>query len=380
MNEERQVVRVLVIDDEEGMRQAITRALYNFSVNFSFTHYDVVLELETAADGKETMQKIEEFRPNILLLDHKLPDTTGLEILEKFKDQKDRFVTIMITAFASLNTAISAIKLGAFDFVAKPFTPNELKVSLRKAIRQIIALRQARQLKEEREKVRFQAISVMTHELKAPIAAVENFLHILKDPSTADNQQTYMHCVNRALARLHGMRKLIIDMLDFSAIEAGIKEREISEVDVKAVAETAIETISEEARARQIEVRLRSDGDVFMRADQSEIEIVINNLITNAVKYNKEYGKVNINLSNNGSGVIISVSDTGIGLTAEDRKKLFRDFVRIKNKKTRRIEGSGLGLSTVSKLAKRYNGEVSVESEPDVGSTFTVTLKHVEED
>jgi two-component system sensor histidine kinase/response regulator len=375
MNEESQLVRVLVVDDEEGLRKAITRALYNFSVNFSFTSEDVRIEVDTAASGNEALKKIESFEPDILLLDYKLPDITGLDILKQLEDRKDDFVTIMITAFASLNTAINAIKLGAYDFVAKPFTPNELKISLRKAIRQIIAVRQARKLKAERDRVKFEAISVMTHELKAPLAAVENFINILKDPSTKENDETYDHCVNRSLARLQGMRKLISDMLNFSAIEANIKERDIGEVNLRSLAETAIETVEDDARARQIKIELNTDDVVRIRADQSEMEIILNNLITNAVKYNKDYGSVKIDIVNSEGGIKISTADTGIGLTPEEQRKLFKDFVRIKNKQTRRIEGSGLGLSTVMKLAKRYNGYATVESESGKGSLFTVLVK-----
>jgi signal transduction histidine kinase len=111
-----------------------------------------------------------------------------------------------------------------------------------------------------------------------------------------------------------------------------------------------------------------------MTADAGELEIILNNLISNAVKYNRDNGRVDIRIVPEENRVVLSVSDTGIGLASEEAERLFNDFVRIKNEKTKNILGSGLGLSIVKKLAQLYGGEVSVASRPDEGSTFTVTL------
>jgi signal transduction histidine kinase len=112
-----------------------------------------------------------------------------------------------------------------------------------------------------------------------------------------------------------------------------------------------------------------------MNGDRGEIEIVLNNLISNAVKYNRDNGTVTVKLSDSPDEVVMTVSDTGIGMSEEERERLFGEFVRIKNDKTRNILGSGLGLNIVKRIAALYDGRVSVESTPDVGSTFSVVLK-----
>jgi len=109
--------------------------------------------------------------------------------------------------------------------------------------------------------------------------------------------------------------------------------------------------------------------------DRSELEIVLNNLVSNAVKYNRDGGSVTVRLDSADGTATIAVSDTGIGISEEDREKLFDEFSRIRNDKTRDVLGSGLGLSIVKRIASMYDGEVSVESEPGRGSTFTVTLR-----
>jgi signal transduction histidine kinase len=173
---------------------------------------------------------------------------------------------------------------------------------------------------------------------------------------------------------MDGMRKLIADLLDLTQIESGEKNRELTEVDLAAAAVAAIEVVTAQATQRSVTVELHSAGPLTISADAREIEIIFNNLLTNAIKYNRDGGRVDVTLGRAGKQAVIAVADTGIGLTAEELKRLFGEFVRIRNEKTQSILGSGLGLSIVKKLAMLYGGDVQVESQPDVGSTFTVTL------
>ena len=129
------------------------------------------------------------------------------------------------------------------------------------------------------------------------------------------------------------------------------------------------------AKERNITIELKGDENIHFNADTGEIEIILNNLVSNAVKYNRDNGRVEVILKNQTDGITITVSDTGIGMSQEDTARLFEDFVRIKNEKTRNILGSGLGLSIVKKLTHLYNGDISVTSTPNEGTTFVVTLK-----
>ena len=240
--------------------------------------------------------------------------------------------------------------------------------------------RQARRLAEERRQIRFEFLSVLAHELKSPIAAVEGNLRILKDRSLGERLEDYDHLVDRSLLRLDAMRKLILDLLDLTRIEAGQRKREILPLDLREIARVCMETAQTEADKRRIRMALRAPGAVEIRGDRSEMEIVLNNLVSNAVKYNREGGEVDVAMERSPAGVVtVRVRDSGIGMTSAECAKLFGEFVRIKNDKTMHIPGSGLGLSTVKKLAMVYGGDISVQSEPDKGTTFTVTLRDAAE-
>ncbi len=369
-------LRVLVVDDEEGMLAGIERSLRGFTVDVDDVGVRVAFEVAVAASGEEAVAAIRGCVPDILLLDYKLPGMNGLDVLREVADVSSQFLTIMITAYASIQTAVAATKQGTYDFLPKPFTPADLKHAVRKAaIRQVLA-RRARELQEQNRRARFEFIRVLGHELKAPLAAVSSYLYLLRDHTLGDSVAAYGSAVSRSLARLDQMRKLIVDLLDMTRLESGQKQRTIETVDLVAAVTDALDVVREEAGRRGIALRVEAPDHVPFHADRGEMDMVLNNLISNAVKYNRDGGSVTVTLEADAGGVRMRVTDTGIGMTAEEVARLFGEFVRIKNSQTRDVLGSGLGLSILKKLAQLYGGDVTVESTPGVGSTFSVLLRN----
>ena len=357
------------------MRRAVEWALRDFRVQVPDVETEVGICVEQAGTGEEALSFIRTAMPDILLLDHKLPGKSGLEVLDEIAGMSCDLLVIMITAYASIETAIAATRRGAYDFLAKPFTPDELKSTVRKAAIRVVLAREARRLAEERRQVRFQFIQVLGHELKAPLTAIEGFLQLMAGHSAGNDIAAYDHAVSRSLVRLEHMRKLIADLLDVTRIESGLKHRDLSPTNVVAVARCAIENMTAEASRRGIRIALHAEPDVVMKADRGELEMILNNLVSNAVKYNKQNGSVDVSCRRDAERVTIQVTDTGIGMTEENAAKLFTEFVRIRDNLTLHIPGSGLGLSIVRKLATLYAGRATVESAPGMGSTFTVVLQ-----
>lgn len=367
-------LKVLVADDELGMRRGVSKVLSKFQIVIPDLDQQVGFTSVEAADGQEAMDQLKNNHFDLVLLDYKMPGYSGLEILEYIKANNVDVLPLMVTAYASLDVAVNATKNGAFDFLAKPFTPEELKSVIEKAARSVLAHRQAQKLAEEKRRVRFQFISVLAHELKAPLAAIESYLQIMKKHTLGEEISRYDHIMERSLIRIDGMRKLIFDLLDLTRIESGQKKRELKNVDLVEIVRTSIETMTVEAGKRSISLTLEAPDQIKMIGDRSELEIICNNLISNAVKYNKDHGTITVHLEKHGKEVRLQVTDTGYGMTDEEQQRLFGEFVRIKNENTKNILGSGLGLSIVKRISALYQGSVSVESQKDVGSTFTVIL------
>ena len=293
-----------------------------------------------------------------------------MDVLDALSAHGREVLTIMITAYATFETAVKATKLGAYDFLAKPFTPDELRYALRKATSQLILSKQARKLAEEKRQVRFNFISVLAHELKAPLNAVEGYLNILRTDEADQNLQM----VERSIMRVDGMKKLIGDLLDLTRIESGQRERAIKRLDLRELARASMELFAVDAERRGVTMELEAPDGIELQADAGEVEIVLNNLISNAVKYNRDGGNVTVQISRKGDTVRIAVADTGIGLQPDEAAKLFNEFMRIKNEHTVKVLGSGLGLSPCARSPTSTTATPSVKSEPGVGSTFTVTL------
>ena len=369
-------LKLLVVDDEQPMREGVMRALRRFTVSLPYAEEDYGFDFSEAGTGEEALEIIDRDQPDILLLDYKLPGIKGLDVLDSIAQRQLDILTVMITAYASLETAVSATRYGAYDFLAKPFTPEELRTAVHKAAKHLILSRQARRLSQEKRRVRFEFISVLAHELKSPLAAVEGYLRIVQARAAGGELGAYDTMINRSVTRLEGMRKLIFDILDLTRIESGEKKRELVEVDAREAAQAAIEAAQQSADERGIKMNLVAPDRLPMLADRNELDIIFNNLLSNAVKYNRSQGSVSLDLAGDDETITVACTDTGIGMTDDEAQRLFKEFVRIKNDKTKNIPGSGLGLSTVKKLATEYyGGSVNVDSTPGEGTRFTVVLR-----
>lgn len=366
-------LNVLVIDDEPGMRLGVERTLEGTILEFWETD-KITVTVQSAATGNEGLDKINAGGTDILFLDYKLPDMNGLEVIEALGEKAKDLIIIMITAYASIEVAIDATRKGAYDFLPKPFTPSELKIVTRKAAERILLARKNQQLAEEKKQVRFEFIRVLGHELKAPLAAVEGYLDLMRSKTIGGDLDSYQTILERSSLRLNQMRKLIIDLLDMTKIESGKKDRNLVVVNLREVVENAVELAGPAAHSREVTIDLDCPPQLEFRADTGELDMIFNNLISNAVKYNRQGGKVMVKLEKSNEHIVLSVADTGIGMSEEEQKRLFKEFSRIRNSKTANILGSGLGLSILKRLVELYEGKISVSSVPDQGTTFTVVL------
>lgn len=368
-------LKVLVVDDEPGIRSGIKRSLSNFTVGYPFMEEDFSFDIQETGTGEEALEIIAKEKTDIVLLDNQLPGISGMEVLEQISNRGYESQVMMITSYASLELAVKATNTGAFNFVPKPFTPQELKAEMENITKHLFLKRMTRKMNAEGRHIRFQFLSVLSHELKSPVNAIEGYLNVMKFRQAGDDFKAYEQMIDRSLERLKGMRNLIMDLLDLTKIESGKKSRELKKLDLAEVIIMARDSIEPIAIQKNVSVHLEfNGGGLYMQADRDEMDIILNNLISNAVKYNRDGGEVFVNVEDTGSKYRINVRDTGIGMTQEEQGKLFVEFVRIKNEKTKNITGSGLGLSIVKKIVSLAGGEVLVDSVPDKGSTFSVIL------
>ena len=365
-------LKVLVVDDEAGIRSGVTRILSKHVVSYPFMDEDYKFVCLEAASGEEAIEMINSENPEIVLLDNKLPGIQGIQVLEYIRQKNMEIMVAMITSYASLEIALKATGDGAYDFIPKPFTPQELKASIDNITKQLFLRRISLKMKKEGKKIRYQFLSLLSHELKAPLNALEGYLKMMQDKSAGNDIASYEKMIERSLERIQAMRSLTMDLLDFTKIRLESRKEKIVNVNLRQVAKLSISTVKPYAIQKNIEIVLDVDKDLEMEANPYDLEIILNNLLSNAVKYNLEGGIVNIKIAKEKNKIVMVISDNGIGMNEDDLQHIFVEFVRIKNEKTKNITGSGLGLSIVKKIIDIYHGEIKVESKPDKGTIFTL--------
>ncbi|MBW1857305.1 MAG: response regulator [Deltaproteobacteria bacterium] len=473
---------ILVIDDEKRIREGCYKIL---------TKENCLVEM--AENGEMGLKMIDEKHYDIILTDLMMPGIGGMEVLAKIGEQHPDSVSIVITGFATLEHSIEAMKNGAFDFIPKPFTPDQLRVVVSKAVQmtrtlQDIATEKTRiktivnylaggvlvtdkskniilynpillkmlgydgnalddqplhvlttdetltgiidgilelntgefkvlnaeikphergeelssQLYLRAQAVPFQNrsgeilgsvtiiddithlklldemkssfVNMVSHEIRSPLTTILSQIKVLMDGLAGELGPKQADILGKMSRKVSGLVELSNELLDLSRIEAGLIVQDKQPVQLMDILESLVEFIQARAKEKNISLSLEKSDLPLINADMKSMEEVFSNLITNAIIYTPEGGKVDVSGEIKGDFVGVSISDTGYGIAPDELPRIFDKFYRSKTEKTRNIVGTGLGLPIVKSIVEAHNGTVKVASEEGVGSTFYVRL------
>lgn len=227
--------------------------------------------------------------------------------------------------------------------------------------------------KAEQDRNRF--VSMVAHELKSPLSAIINYINVMLTGMFDDNLPKMREMLERCKVRGEALLDLVRDLLYINSRDVGKVERSIEELDLKAVIASQLDFFRVQADKRKIVMQLEAPLASYpVKADRGDLDRIFMNLISNGIKYNRDKGSLTVRMAEKGSAWVVSVIDTGIGMSDSERASIFQEFYRVKNRATAGIPGTGLGLATVRRVLSNCNGQVRVDSQPDAGSTFTVTL------
>lgn len=374
--------RILVIDDETGIREGCKRAL-------SPQGYLV----ETAENGEQGLQKVHSNNFDLVLIDIMMPGISGIDLISLIHQYDPEIVCIIITGYATVELAVRAIKQGAYDFLTKPFTTDELFLAVNQGLErrrlsletnrlqaieaeaQRLAAEKARL--EELDKAKVAFIQLVTHELQAPISAISTYLDLmLNEYIPPDQLREYLE---RAQDRAKEQLNLISDLLEFGRLKEIKSTKKPGLVKVDDILKKVIRQLEPQVAEKKIEfvTDITSGVDpICMAADQ--VTSIWTNLISNAIKYTSPGGKIHILLKQEDSEVMGQVKDTGIGIPDDAKGQIFSEFFRAKNAKTLNISGTGLGLAIVKQIIEKAGGKIWFESELGKGSAFTFVLPTAE--
>ncbi len=228
----------------------------------------------------------------------------------------------------------------------------------------------------EVDQVKDTFVSAVSHELRTPITSIVGYLEMLQDGSFGHLNSEQYDAVGRVNTNSRRLLTLIDELLTLSKMQdAGLGLDDRADLDLAAVVRTAYDVVAPSWSARDLAVRLDvPEGAVPFTGDVEMLERMVVNLLGNAVKFTPEGGRVSVGLTRENGGAVISVADTGIGIPVDEQEHLFTRFFRSSTAQEQAIPGSGLGLSIAHSIAEMHGGDVAVESEPGVGTTFRVQL------
>ena len=255
---------------------------------------------------------------------------------------------------------------------------GDLAITLSRMAAQLRALIEKLRLESARlervERVRKDFVANVSHEFRTPLTAIRGYAETLLDGALEDkeNNRRFLEIIKAHTIRLNNIAS---DLLILSELESGRSSSEPENVSIRAVMETALRTVEAHARVQDVRVICGKIDDIVVTGYKIRLEQAVVNIIDNAVKFNKPGGEVRIECVRTADGSArISVSDTGIGIPREDLSRIFERFYRVDKARSREVGGTGLGLSIVKHVIERLDGAITVDSQPGVGTTFTITL------
>ena len=484
MSEEK---NILVVDDDEVIRMACELTLTPEG-----------MAVDTAENGKIGIEKVKAKSYDMILLDLMMPEMPGEKFLDFVHEYDDTIIVIIITGFATIESAVDTLKKGAYDYLPKPFTPEELRKLVRKGLERRKLLKEREQnlkeiaaeqsrlttiincmgegliatdkdgqlllinsvasklleikepcetgshikkysihkelenwiietlekskypknyfnkefifnekegtivsvtlapikekdeisglvlvlmdISEERKFERIKAefrkmVSVVAHELKAPINAIEGYLDLILKGYLEDKPEKRTEYLQRSIDKSEKLRNLVQDLLSLTSIESGRITKKMEAVDIKPILIEICTLMENEARVKNLKlIHQLPEKLPLITGDANALTYLFTNLISNAIKYNMQNGEVKIEAKQEGENLVVSVRDTGFGISQDDLKKLFDEFFRSKDKAVQKIAGTGLGLSIAKRIAEVHNGTIKVSSKLGDGSVFSVYL------
>jgi signal transduction histidine kinase len=316
---------------------------------------------------------------DILIIDSNLKSINYIDFLKIYKNNLNNTYTpvLIITSNESDEFIKNIINLGVNDYILKPINKYAFTLKLKNLIliRNLTdMLIEARNEFYEKNKEKNELLGLTAHDLKNPINSISMLSKVLRDTEKLSNEEIKEYSGDIA-STAERMLSLIKELLDFNAIEEGRIKIKPELLELNEILAEVAGFYKNLAERKGIIIQTDfPENIIYVKTDRNAISQILDNLVSNAVKYTFPGKKVNISISEENNLAIIKIKDEGQGFTEEDKKKIFQKFSKLSAKPTAGEHSTGLGLSIVKKYADMIGAEIKLESEAGIGSTFIITL------
>ncbi len=368
-------IRLILVDDEASFRDVMARRLNRRGIS-----------AEVAAGASDCLDILAERPIDVVVSDVKMPDTDGLELLDRIKQRYPDTEVILLTGHANTADGVDGIKSGAFDYLTKPIELDHLIGKIRQAHEKI--RRETEKAREAEFRRQMEAQMIVTerlaslgtlatgvaHEINNPLAIIKESAGwmrlILQKAEMADSPRRadFEKGVGKIEEAVERARRITHQLLGFVRKDA---DSTLMDTDLDDLIGETVDLVDREASHRNIEIVRNIDPDArLIRSDPYQLRQVLVNLVTNAIHATGDGGRIEIQLTRNDGQVRLVVSDTGEGIPKENIKRIFEPFFSTKSPG----KGTGLGLFVTRNIVEKLGGAIDVTSRVGAGTTFTITL------
>jgi len=372
MNKDAYKPNILIIDDELEIQKSLQLLLE-----------DDGYSIKGAMSLRDAKKKISNEFFNVAIVDLKLPDGTGLDLVREIRSASKDTRIIIFTGFASVENVIQAMNEGACNYLQKPLNADEFVTVIESAIETQRLQHENERLFKELQKAndklkvmderKSSFVAAVSHEFCNPLFVVLEVLEQLYEgiggQRPTEQQEEILDVSKREVERL---LRMVSDLLDISKIEAGKLSLRMEEIDLAAHLQEVLLSFDLLSKKKAVEITFQiPDQSVVAKVDQDKFTQIVRNLLSNALRYTPEGGRVEVALSDLESEIRVEIADEGPGIAEEYREKIFDKFERIQ---TERQEGTGLGLPIARDLVNLHHGRIWIENKPGNGSRFYFTI------
>ncbi len=366
-------IKVLIAEDDLISRRLLQAMLVKRGYNVLVTR-----------DGNEAWSVLQKDNaPQLAILDWMMPGLSGVDICKKVKAKQNGplIYIILLTAKGHREDIAAGFEAGVDDYVTKPFDPKELQARVQVGARMVKLqndLEAHVEKLKELDQLKSDFISVVSHELRTPIAVMRGGVSLCLDGIAGEINDQQKELLTDTLENVDRLGRLVTDLLDVSKIEAGKVKLRRGSVDICMLVKKVINGFKPQAKEKDIQLISKlPTKELKIFADGDKLTQIFTNLISNAIRFTVEGGKISTKIEDGEEFIQCSVSDTGVGISEQNLSRLFSKFEQFGRPEGTDYKGTGLGLTIAKGLVEKHGGTIWVKSELGKGTTFSFTLKKI---
>lgn len=353
--------KILVIDDNIENLKVVGNILQE-------EQFDIAV----ATSGESAINLLLNNPIDLILMDIMMPEMDGFEACRRIKqihNLKD-IPLIFLTAKSQTSDILAAFDVGGVDYIFKPFNRLELVARVRTHLELFLAKRQLNELYQNRDLI----YSILAHDIRTPLNKIFQFLQLLKDGFIQPNSEEYNELLELLIQENGRTKQLFDELIEWGKLQMNERVNGLDEAYLRPIVDAAIVFLEQQYSEKALKIDNTISESLKVVCTEKSLEVVFRNLLSNAIKFTPQYGSITISSEESAKKAMITVKDTGVGMTKEVLEKLFVHHEFYKTTGTNDEKGTGFGIHLIKDLLRKNNAELDVKSELNKGTTFKITI------